>query len=154
MNTQSNTKAIAFILVLSYLLIGCDNSKRLYEKARTTNFPAEFIECCSKLQDQKLIADLALNLDSWAKRRVALDYITDKTMLEKVASQSKDLDIRKYATDRLDALKSGTSLDEVPKLVIHLIVIDSKGIDMDAELPNGSNATWDEVTFNVVKNHN
>lgn len=144
------SKLIALIVVFSYLLIGCDNPKRLFEKAKTTNNVAEFLECCSKLKDQMLIADLALNLDTWAKRRAALDYITDKTILERVTLESKDFDIRKYAKDRLNALESCTSLDEVPKLIFYLLTIDTNG-HINKELTKGSSATWDEVGCNVVK---
>lgn len=137
-------------MLLSYLLIGCDSPQRLFEKAKTTNIVAVFLECCSKIQDQKLIAELSLNLDTWCKRRAALDFITDKTMLEKVSLDSKDPDICIYAKKRLEALESGTSLDEVPKLIFYLLTIDMNG-HISKELPKGSSATWDEVGCNVVK---
>ena len=62
----------------------------ILQKAKSTELIVEYLECCIQLKDQNLIADLVLNADTWVKRRAALDFLTDKTLLQKVVKESQD----------------------------------------------------------------
>jgi len=95
MGRHLNLRLIVIPVSLFYILMSCKNSPQkptdilqkptdILQKAKSTEFVVEYLECCVELKDQNLIADLVLNADLWAKRRAALDFLTDKTLLQKV----------------------------------------------------------------------
>lgn len=73
---------------------------------------ASFYDACERLgvEHQELVADVVLQADTWAKRRTAVDYITDPVVLERVATECTDPNIVDVVDDRLEAAMSGAPL--------------------------------------------
>ncbi|MFA7257053.1 MAG: hypothetical protein WC047_05715 [Kiritimatiellales bacterium] len=139
------SKLFKSLLLLSTILltVSCDsnNQVKLIKKANTTEKVSVFINCCSKIKDQTLLCDLVLSNPKWGIRRTALDFITNKDCLNKIVTESEDLDIQDFAKQRLMAISTGQSVDKVPK--IHWYVIRPDGSLGDAHTTKS--ATWDKV---------
>lgn len=103
------------------------------QKAKSTELIVEYLECCIQLKDQYLIADLVLNADTWMKRRAALDFLTEKTLLQKVVKESQDKTVYYAAENRLRNLQQGISLATYKKIGFIIgaggeITVDEDGI--------------------------
>ena len=140
MKSNINYKLVVLIITITSLLASCKNS---FEKAKSTEIICEYIECCKNIKEQKLIGDLVLNADSWAKRRTALDYLTDKTILEKVSKESCENDVVYFAKERLKAIETGQPLDKVPVVVFHYY---TSANDMNSDINHLDQSTTFKTT--------
>jgi hypothetical protein len=111
MKPAASTLPATFLLCL--LASACSPSPtRLAERAVETLSVASFYDACERLgvEHQELVADVVLQADTWAKRRTAVDYITDPVVLERVATECTDPNIVDVVDDRLEAAMSGAPL--------------------------------------------
>jgi hypothetical protein len=141
-----------FMIVVLICMVGCDkkDDDELSKTAASTEYVAEFYKCCSQITDQVLIAKIVLTGDSWARRRTALDFITNKDLLSKISSDSKDFDVQEFASERLKTFESGQSLDEVN--VIKWFFMDRTGkVAFAIDVPK---AKWQECIASIEKKAN
>jgi len=121
------------------LVTSCSQSDAtLAKRARETEKIAEFQSCCAKIKDQTLVGDLVLTLEPWGRRRTALDYVTNPTILAKLAVESKDDTIQYFANKRLKALQEGRSLSEVETINWYHISMEGAVV----EVQNAPSTTW------------
>jgi Fe2+ transport system protein B len=125
MKNSSNFRFFVFFLYLPILFIGCNNSTedttKILQKAKSTEYIVEYLDYCNKLKDPSLITNLVLNADLWGKRKLALEFLTDETLLQKVIQESQDENIRFNAEKRLQEIKQKGTVNEIPITLIQVI---------------------------------
>ncbi len=125
MKSLSNFRFFVFFLYLPILIIGCNNStedtNKILQKAKSTEYIVEYLDYCKKLKDPSLITNLVLNADLWGKRKLALEFLNDKSLLQKVIQESQDENIRFNAEKRLQEIKQNGSVNDIPITLIQVL---------------------------------
>lgn len=124
MKKFSSFRFFVFFLYLPILLIGCNNSTevntKILQNAKNTEYIVEYLNYCNKLKDQSLITNLVLNADLWGKRKLALEFLNNEVLLQKVIQESQDENIRFNAEKRLKEIKQKGTVSDIPITVIQV----------------------------------
>jgi hypothetical protein len=117
MTKHLNFKLVVVSISLFCLLMSCKNLSKdpneIVKRAKSTEYIVEYLDCCIKLKNQLLICNLVMTTDKWYKRRAALDFLTNETLLKRVADESDDKMVSSAARNRLEKVERGIALETI-----------------------------------------